>query len=302
MADYSIWVVEYGFVDQFPVSNLLAAQPNEGRRRMPYCFGLLRSADGRAVLVDTGFYDPGAKARLTAKYGLNYWISPVAALERVGVAAGEVDTVLLTHNHFDHAGCVAEFPNARVWIQRREMDAYREALALPPRFAFLLRSCAADLPGVLAQRAADGQLSYADGRAQVLPGIEVRPAFDTHTAGSQFVLVDNGADGPWLFAGDNVYSYQNIEGLAGDGVLEPIGTATGSAATWLRCIDQALDLVGSDTRRVLPFHEQELFARFASRQFGDGLHVAQVSLAGGHGSVLAGQAPAEDEAERVTLT
>ena len=54
--DYEILVLEYGFVDQFPASNLFAAQPNEGRRRMPYCFALVRSAD-RVILVDTGFAD-----------------------------------------------------------------------------------------------------------------------------------------------------------------------------------------------------------------------------------------------------
>ena len=30
MTDYSVSVIEYGYVDQFPASNLFAAQPNEG--------------------------------------------------------------------------------------------------------------------------------------------------------------------------------------------------------------------------------------------------------------------------------
>jgi N-acyl homoserine lactone hydrolase len=37
---------------------------------------------------------------------------------------------------------------------------------------------------------------------------------------------------------------------------------------------------------VLPFHEAELFRRFPSREYADGLHVAEISLAGGHDSVL----------------
>ena len=45
VSDYSVSVLEYGFVDQFPASNLFAAQPNEGRGRMPYCFALVRSAE-----------------------------------------------------------------------------------------------------------------------------------------------------------------------------------------------------------------------------------------------------------------
>jgi N-acyl homoserine lactone hydrolase len=138
------------------------------------------------------------------------------------------------------------------------------------------------------------QLTYVNGYLPVTDGIELRPAFDTHTAGSQFALVENAADGRWLFAGDNVYVYQNIEGLNGDGVFEPIGTSTGSPTAWLECIDQALSWVGRDTGRVLPFHDSEVFRRFPSHAHSDGLHVAEVSLAGGHDSVLpAGRKAAE---------
>jgi glyoxylase-like metal-dependent hydrolase (beta-lactamase superfamily II) len=125
---YSIWVLEYGFVDRFPASNLFAAQPNEGHRRMPYCFGLIRSAD-RCVLVDTGFVDQAVYDRLTAKYGHTAWRAPVDVLAEVGVEAGQVDTILLTHNHFDHAGCVDAFPAAHVYIQRREIEHYLAAAA-----------------------------------------------------------------------------------------------------------------------------------------------------------------------------
>jgi N-acyl homoserine lactone hydrolase len=287
VADFSIWLLEYGYVDRFPLSNLLSAQPNQGHRRMPYCFGLLRSAE-HCVLVDTGFYERAAQERITAKYGENYWRSPAEMLGRLGVAAEAVDVVLLTHNHFDHAGCVGSFPNARVYIQRREIERYQAALALPRRFEFLTRACQPDLPELLAARARAGEVTYADGDLTPMPGIELRPAFDTHTAGSQFVLVENAADGRWLFAGDNVYIYENIQGLHGDGVLEPIGTSTGSQSVWLAAIDQALSWVGQDCGRVLPFHDGRLWDRFPSRIYDDGLHVAEISLAGGHDSVLAG--------------
>jgi glyoxylase-like metal-dependent hydrolase (beta-lactamase superfamily II) len=274
--NWSVWIVEYGYVDRFPASNLFAAQPNEGHRRMPYCFGLLRS-EGRCVLVDTGFFDPAVHARLTAKYGETAWCDPVVALARIGVAAADVDTILLTHNHFDHAGRVGAFPEAEVWIQRREIDGYLATAARPGRFEFLTRSCQADLPQHLAGRKA----RLVDGFAEVAPGLELRPAHDTHTAGSQLV-----AAGPWVFAGDNVYSYENLEGLRGDGVFAPIAMTTGSAAAWLDLADGMLASVGGDTRRILPFHEAAVWDRFPSATFDDGLHVAEVSLAGGHPSLV----------------
>jgi N-acyl homoserine lactone hydrolase len=278
---WSIWVLEYGYVDRFPAANLFAAQPNEGHRRMPYCFGLLRSAE-RCVLVDTGFANPEVYDRLTAKYGETRWLAPVDVLSRIGVEPGDVDTILLTHNHFDHAGCVDAFPAAHVWIQRREISSYLAASARPARFEFLTRSCQADLPAQLAARPA----TLADGAADVAPGLELRPAHDTHTAGSQLVAVTNEADGTWVFAGDNVYSYENLEGLHGDGVLAPIAMTTGSATRWLSFADDMLAGVGGDTSRILPFHEAAVWDRFPSRTFADGLHVAEISLAGGHSSLV----------------
>ncbi|GAA3934558.1 N-acyl homoserine lactonase family protein [Actinoplanes auranticolor] len=279
--NHSIWILEYGYVDRFPASNLFAGQPHEGHRRMPYCFGLVRSAD-RCVLVDTGFADQAIYDRLTAKYGDTRWRAPVDVLRRAGVRPEQVDTVLLTHNHFDHAGCVDAFPAAHVWIQRREIESYLAAAARPARFEFLTRSCQADLPEQLAARAC----TLVDGAAEVAPGIELRPAPGTHTAGSQLVAVTNAADGTWVFAGDNVYSYENLEGLRGDGVLAPIAMTTGSATAWLDFADGLLAGVGGDTRRILPFHEAAVWDRFPSTTYDDGLHVAEVSLAGGHPSVV----------------
>jgi N-acyl homoserine lactone hydrolase len=275
MADYSIQVIEYGYVEAFPVSNLLAAQPHAGHRRMPYCFALLRSAE-RCLLVDCGFADEAAYQRLTAKYGRTQWAAPAEVLRRAGADPGEVDTVILTHNHFDHAGCTAEFRNAHVYIQRREITEYQAARDLPRRFEFLTRSCEPALPELLAERAEAGLATLADGELEVAPGVALWPAFGTHTAGSQLVSVTTEKNGRWLFAGDNVYAYDNLEGVGGDGVLAPIGMSTGSAADWLRLADGMLSAVGGDTRRVIPFHEARLWDRFDSREYDDGLHVADI--------------------------
>jgi hypothetical protein len=49
-----------------------------------------------------------------------------------------------------------------------------------------------------------------------------------------------------------------------------------------------LATVGRETRRILPFHEAAVWETFPSAAFADGLHVAEVSLAGGHVSVVRG--------------
>ena len=39
--------------------------------------------------------------------------------------------MLVTHAHFDHLGNVAAFPNATVYIQRREVEKWGWAVSLP---------------------------------------------------------------------------------------------------------------------------------------------------------------------------
>jgi N-acyl homoserine lactone hydrolase len=285
MSDHSIWILEYGYVDRFPASNLFAAQPNQGHRRMPYCFGLVRSAD-RCILVDTGFWDLAIHDRLTRKYGETLWQPPREIVQRAGISAEDVDTVVLTHNHFDHAGCVPDFPNAHVYIQEEEIANFRANQKLPSRFGFLLNTCQVDLPDELDRRAAENLSTLVPGAASLGSGIRLQPAFGTHTAGSQFAVVDNDADGRWIFAGDNMYQYENVEGLAGDGVMVPIAMSTGSPTTWLHTIDSVVASVDGDARRILPFHESNVWKQFPSVEFDDGLHLAEVSLAGGHPSLI----------------
>lgn len=285
VSDYSIWILEYGYVDQFPASNLFAAQPALGYRRMPYCFGLVRSAD-ECILVDTGFWDPVMHDRLNRKYGETYWQPPAEVVQRAGISTGQVDVVVLTHNHFDHAGCVTDFPGAHVYIQEEEIASFRASQGLPKRFGFLLNACQLDLPDELGRRAADGKTTLVPGEARLRDGISLRPALGTHTAGSQFAVVDNAADGRWVFAGDNMYQYENVEGIDGDGVMAPIAMATGSPTAWLHAIDSVMESLGGDARRILPFHEGRVWDQFPSVQFDDGLHLAEVSLAGGHPSLV----------------
>jgi glyoxylase-like metal-dependent hydrolase (beta-lactamase superfamily II) len=131
-----------------------------------HCY-LLRAGD-RVALVDTGIGDRDSPA--------SSW-APVpgalpSELARVGVAAADVDVVVLTHLHSDHAsGALGPaFPNARHVVQRAETDA-----ASPQVRDLLLRPLA-------------DHLQIVDGVAEVLPGARVRLA-PGHTPGHQVVEV-----------------------------------------------------------------------------------------------------------------
>jgi len=135
----------------------------------------------------------------------------------------------------------------------------------------------------------EGRLTLLAGSVDdVLPGISVRTAFDTHTGGSQYVVVQTEL-GPWVMAGDNIYSYRNVEG-DGDGSYIPIGFSAGSQTQNLRSMHEMVGIADGTSRLVI-VHEGETFSRFPSGIGAGGLRIAELHLAAGRPSLLTEPAP-----------
>jgi N-acyl homoserine lactone hydrolase len=284
VADYSIWVLEYACAPHSPACFLIHGQ--QGTRELPYTLTVLQS-EQRTVLVDTGFVNDGFSRTLGELDGITRWTHPRAVLGRIGVDPGEVDTILLTHAHYDHLGTLEQFPNAVAWLQERELFGWIKALGLPPEMQWLKDGVNADDLATAFELTRQGRLRLVDGRVpEVLPGLCLEPTFDTHTYGHQHVVVDNEHDGAWVLPGDAVYTYANLEGVDGDGRYVPIGFATGSQQKCIFAIHQMMQTAGGRSGRIVPGHEVLLWERHRSHTFEDGLHVAEVLLRPGDTSRL----------------
>ena len=165
MADYSIHVLEYSYVSKYHKSGVLYGAHNEGYVKLPYCYVLIRSAD-HVALVDVGYNHKDYGQHLAEKFGVENWRTPKVVLSELGLTPEDVDTVFISHAHFDHFGNVEDFPNATFYIQRDEIEKWVWAMSLPDRLKWMM--IAVDPSDVLrgVNLAAQGRLRTVEGSVE----------------------------------------------------------------------------------------------------------------------------------------
>jgi glyoxylase-like metal-dependent hydrolase (beta-lactamase superfamily II) len=283
MGDYSIWVLEYAAVEKFPLSVMLYGPQYQGTRKLPYGYVLLKGK-GETILIDTGYDHVNYGKTLAEQYGVSNFHGPAEVLAECGVRPEDVTVVFITHGHFDHMGAIDYFPNARFYIQQREIDKWVWALTLGSEYRFLVGGAdPADIVKAV-ELARQGRMICIDGdREDVLPGIDVHLASDTHTYGSMYVTVRNdgarNSQDVWIFAGDLLYTYDNLTGLDKEAPqIVPIGLAVGSQSNLIFASAAMLKAVGGEHKRVIPVHEDRLKSTFPSRLTSAGLQVVEITL------------------------
>ena len=157
---------------------------------------------------------------------------PANALHDAGVDPADVEHVLLTHLHWDHAGNCELFPEARVLVQEAEL---RYAIA-PGRF--FRKSFLSPLGGWQRPPYLVAGLAVVDGEAEIAPGVRVVPV-PGHTPGSQAVVVDT-EHGRFLIAGDSVCTYENIEADLPPGFHTDVDASMSSMERMRRLADHVL--------------------------------------------------------------
>ena len=286
MADYSIWVLEYAFVADYHVSGIIYGAHNQGYRKLPYCYALIKG-NGHVAMVDVGYNHKEYGEVLAKRFGVEKWQSPRYVLGKCGVRPEDVDTVFVTHSHFDHFGNVEDFPNARFYIQEREISKWVWAMSLPERMHWMMT--AVDPGDILraVNLAKEGRLVCVEGDLpDVLPGIDLHAAYDTHTFGSMYVTVRNdgraNSEDTWVLAGDLIYVYENLEGdgksVDVDKLYIPVGLAVGSQTNLVLTTEEIMKQVRYNKKRVIPVHEERLRDEFPSFVDAKGLRLTEICL------------------------
>jgi len=243
---YEVYAIRFATLANFPTSALIAGANPDRRTDLAMMFWLLKGADGRIALVDSGFH----REKYVHQEGIKDFISPADALAPLHVSTDEVTDIVLSHMHWDHAGGIDLFPKARVWIQKAEYEYYTG-----PAWETARTHGGIDQDDVVAlvRRNMAGLVSFVTGEDDSsISGIEFHVG-GRHTWASQYVTVST-RHGIIVVASDNAYLYENLD------------THTAIAQT----LDAASNLKAQERMRalaarpdlVVPGHDPAVFSKF----------------------------------------
>jgi len=174
-------------------------EDNHDVHQMDYFIWVIRDG-ARTILVDSGFESREARLR-----GRPLTRDPREALKPLGIAAEDIDTLIVTHLHYDHAGGLHLFPNATLHMQAAEM-AYatgpcmcHDALKMPFTASHVCEAV---------QRLYSGRVVFHDGDGEIAEGVTVH-RIGGHSRGLQAVRVRTKSG--WLcLASDASHFYENF--------------------------------------------------------------------------------------------
>lgn len=196
---YEVYAIQYARSLRASSDYFLFPDPHDGPLPILYYVWLIRGG-GRTILVDTGF---SAERAVTRKR--DFLRCPSEGLKVLGVTPEAIDSVVLTHLHYDHAGNIPLFPHSEIVVQDEEV---RFATGRYMRYPPVRAPFEADDVVALVRSNFNGRVRFVAGDETLAPGIGLH-LIGGHTYGLQSVTVTT-RRGLVVLASDAAHFYENI--------------------------------------------------------------------------------------------
>ena len=197
---YEVYAIKYARLSRRSPDNFIGGDEHNTEMPLNYYVWVI-AGRSRTIVVDTGFTEAMAKKRS------RQIIRPVEeGLRALGVVPERVKDVIITHMHYDHAGNLPLFPNARYHLQDKEMDF---ATGRCMCHSILRHGYEADDVVHMVRCVFEERVEFHDGPAEIAPGIEVH-YIGGHTKGLQSVRVRT-QRGWVVLASDASHFYAHME-------------------------------------------------------------------------------------------
>jgi glyoxylase-like metal-dependent hydrolase (beta-lactamase superfamily II) len=258
-ATYEVLAIRYAHLERSARHNFLGGDEHDRPMPLDYYVWAIVNAE-RTVIVDTGF-DEGVARRRGRQL-----VRPVGeGLKAVGISPDEVEHIVISHMHYDHAGNQDLFPRARYHVQDEEM-AYCTGRCMGDSEVGGVFD--ADAVSAMIHKVFTGRVQFHDGEDEIAPGITVHKV-GGHTRGMQIVRV--ATQRGWVVLGsDSAHFYANLEPGRPFPILDNLPAYVEAQRTAMR--------LASSPQHFIPGHDPLVLARYPSASKQTAGWVARVDL------------------------
>ncbi len=246
---YELYAIRYGRHPRKAAENFIQGDDHETDMPLDYFVWAIVGAE-KTWILDTGFDPEVAKRRG------RIMIRPIEeSLQAIGVDRAAVSDVIISHMHYDHAGNLGAFPNARFHLQEAEM-AYCTGRCMchaMMRYAFEAQDVTA-----MVQNLFEGRVQFHDGTSELAPGLTLHK-LGGHTKGLQVARVKT-ARGWVVLASDATHLYANLEQNHPFPVLADVGDYLDGLQTVRR--------LASSPRHIIPGHDPLVLEQYPAARSG----------------------------------
>src|SRR4051812_11356204 len=122
---YQVYAIKFaGSAYHFSTADWVDGGPKTDSVQIDFMLWLVKGTNGKNILVDAGFLSDMEEAK---EFKVVNYIRPDSALLRVGLKAGDITDIIVSHPHWDHVDGVGLFPKAHLWMQKEDFNYFVSA-------------------------------------------------------------------------------------------------------------------------------------------------------------------------------